>query len=155
MKYFICTIIAIVSATVIAGFFIVGSPAEERARRLDEQRIQHLQFLQSEIVSYWINKSKLPVNLAALEDNIRGITIPKDPDPESGGEYQYTVKGPLSFSLCATFARPSLDYEITTGKPRVAEPFGYDIQQNWQHEAGLTCFDRTIDPEIYKPTKIR
>jgi hypothetical protein len=23
--------------------------------------------------------------------------------------------------------------------------------ESWDHEAGKTCFERTIDPEIYKP----
>lgn len=153
MKYFVYSIIVIVIVTVIAGFFIVGSPKEERLRRFDQQRVEHLQFLQSEIVNYWMSKESLPKNLPALKDNIRGITIPTD--PETGGEYQYEIKGPLSFSLCATFARPSLESEINTGQPKPVAPYGYGVQENWQHGAGYVCFDRTIDRDIYKPAKPR
>jgi hypothetical protein len=153
MKYFVYAIIAIVSATVIAGFFIVGSPQEERLRRFDQQRVEHLQFLQSEILHYWINKERLPAQLSDLQDNIRGLAIPTD--PETGAEYIYEKGNDLTFTLCATFARESLDYDEISGKPRPAEPFGYGIQQNWQHGAGYTCFERTIDEDFYKPIKQR
>lgn len=153
MRYFVYTIIGIVAATVIAGFFIVGSPKEERLRRFDQQRVEHLQFLQSEIVNYWMNKELLPKNLEALKDDIRGIAIPTD--PETGSEYQYAIKGPLNFSLCATFAKPSLESGVNIGQPKPVAPYGYGIQENWQHDAGYTCFERIIDPEIYKSTKLR
>lgn len=159
MKYFIYTIIGIVAAAVVAGFFIVGSPKEERLRKLDDLRVQDLQFLQSEILTYWINKEHLPENLDLLKDDIRGIVVPKD--RETGEDYSYAVKGPETFELCATFARPNLPktrLDGNTAKPaRAPEPFApvYDLYspQNWQHDAGLVCFERTIDKEIYKPVK--
>lgn len=153
MKYFVYTIIVIVIVTVIVGFFIVGSPKEERLRRLDQQRVEHLQFLQSEILNYWINKERLPTDLSDLQDDIRGLAIPTDPETDT--EYVYKKMSELTFSLCATFERPSLESDVGVGKTRPAEPFGYGIQQNWQHEAGLTCFDRTIDPDVYKPAGLR
>ena len=153
MKYFIYTVIGIVTAAIIAGFFIVGSPKEERLRRFDQQRVEHLQFIQSEVLNYWMNKNQLPGQLSSLEDNIRGIRIPND--PETGAPYIYEIENSLTFSLCATFARPSLESEIISGKPRPIEPYpyGYGIQQNWQHDVGYTCFERTIDKDFYKPVK--
>ncbi len=148
MRIFIYTVIGIVVAAVIAGFFIVGSPKEERLRRFDDRRIQDLQGIQSEIINYWINKGKLPENLGLLKDDIRGVVIPKD--PETGSDYQYQVKGILSFSLCADFARQSLGAPVSAPKP--AYPAGgYPADQNWDHAAGLVCFERTIDKDFYRP----
>jgi len=62
-KVFAYATSTILLVAVIAGFFIVGSPQEGRLRRFDEQRVQNLQFLQSEIVSFWINKERLPKSL--------------------------------------------------------------------------------------------
>ena len=151
MKYFVYTIIAIVAASIVAGFFIVGSPKEERLRRFDQQRVEHLQFLQSELVNYWINKERLPETLDVLNDDIRGIAVPTD--PETGTAYAFEKSGALSFSLCATFARPSLESETFAGRPKPVEPYGYGIQQNWQHDTGYTCFQRTIDKDLYKSLK--
>lgn len=151
MKYFVYAIIAVVAATVIAGFFIVGSPQEERMRRFDDQRVSHLQIIQSEVVSYWINKGRLPAALSELEDDIRGFRAPTD--PETGTEYAYSVTAPESFTLCATFVLSSSGTP-SFGKPvpRPVEPYG-EISQNWQHDAGNVCFERTIDPDYYKPVK--
>ena len=160
MKYFIYTIIGIVAASIIAGFFVVGSPKEERLRKFDDLRVQALQFLQSEVLTYWINKERLPDELVLLEDNLRGIVVPKD--PETGEDYGYKIKGPETFELCAVFARPNLpktrfgDDAVKPPMPAF-EPFTpvRDLYspQNWQHDAGLVCFERTIDKEIYKPVK--
>lgn len=153
MKYFVYTIIGIVTIAVIAGFFIVGSPKEERLRRFDEVRVQDLQFLQSEIINYWMNKNLIPENLLLLRDDIRGVNIPRD--PETGNEYRYAVKGPLSFSLCAVFARPTIESDVTKTKfSRPSAPYpaeSYYGQENWMHGSGEVCFERTIDPQIYKP----
>ncbi|TSC89623.1 MAG: hypothetical protein G01um10143_113 [Parcubacteria group bacterium Gr01-1014_3] len=150
MKYFIYTIIAIVTVAVVAGFFIVGSPREERSRRFDQQRIEHLQLLQSELINYWMNKAKLPANLSLLKDDLRGITIPTD--PESNQSYVYKVLGPLKFQLCASFNLPSLSTVYTNeGKPMPIDP--YYAGQNWSHDAGQVCFDRTIDKDFYQPVK--
>lgn len=151
MKYFIYTVIAIVATSVIAGFFIVGSPKEERMRQFDEQRVGHLQFMQSEILNYWINKGKLPVKLADLEDDLRGVRVPTD--PETGTNYDYKILGTEKFSLCANFTLPTLGINQMMEKPMpIMERFG---QQSWDHQAGPTCFERTIDKDFYKPTKIR
>lgn len=148
MKYFVYTVIGIVVAAIIAGFFIVGSPKEERLRRFDERRVQDLQFLQSEIINYWLTKSRLPENVFALRDDIRGVAIPRD--PQTGDEYRYEVKGSLTFSLCASFARPSV---APPGVPKPVRPIepSYFGEENWQHGAGFICFERTIDPERYRP----
>ncbi len=149
MRYFTYLIIAIVAAAIIAGFFILGTPQEERLRKLDDLRISDLQNIEWQIITYWQAKGQLPEKLADLIDSTRGVIIPVD--PETGAEYEYLVKAELEFTLCAIFSTsgpgPNLD---NVARPMVYEkpiPTGSD---NWQHTAGRTCFDRVIDPDFYK-----
>lgn len=152
MKYFIYTIIGIVFVSVVAGFFIVGSPQKERMRRFDEKRIQDLQFLQSEILNYWLNKGNLPLTIEDLSDDIRGVVIPKD--PESGSNYEYTRKTDEIFILCADFILSSFIRSESNLKPRFPVGISYE-QQNWEHGVGRTCFERKIDKELYRPLKAK
>ncbi len=152
MKYFAYTIIGIVALTIIAGFFIVGSPAQERLRRTDDQRVQYLQIIQSEIINYWMSKARLPEKLADLEDNIRGFVAPND--PVTSAAYEYVVRGPEMFTLCATFDLPNTaTSETLTPKP-LSMSYPASGESNWQHQAGYTCFERTIDTDFYRPKKI-
>ena len=151
MKYFVYSIIVIVAAAIITGFFIVGSPTTERLFRFDEQRIQDLQSIQWQITDYWQNKQKLPAELADLNDDLRGIKVPTD--PESGANYEYYIDSTYTFRLCATFNKPS---RSGPGETYVEYPKPYDTSlsgaDNWQHEAGTACFKRTIDPDFFKKT---
>lgn len=128
--------------TIAAGFLIIGSPADIRLMRLDDQKVGDLSTIQWQIVNYWQQKEALPATLEALEDPISGFVVPVD--PQSGEAYAYRVTGAASFSLCAMFNRASAAQESLT------RPVGY-TEENWMHEAGETCFARTIDPERYPP----
>ncbi len=141
------TLSLVVLTSIISGFFIIGTPGEQRARRFDDQRISDLQMLQSQIINHWIRKEELPQNLNELEDSISGFVAPQD--PETDLVYEYIVIDSLSFELCATFKTSSKDFGVSS---RVSKPFySYDsFQQHWDHEAERTCFERTIDPELYE-----
>lgn len=143
----ILSVVALVS--IVIGFFVVGTPIDQRNRRFDEQRVQELQMLQGQIVNFWTLKHNLPSDLSLLEDDISGFIVPMDPASKTA--YEYKITGPLTFELCATFAISS---QITDGIGRgktspVYYPNG-SMGDNWNHEAGRTCFTRTIDPELYK-----
>ncbi len=151
MKYFSYIIIAIIAISVVAGFFIVGSPKEERLMRLDDQRIQDLQNIQWQIINYWQNKKRLPEKLTDLIDNISGFYPPLD--PETKQDYTYQVTGSESFTLCANFSRPSTSRTLYFPEPELATPPTREVvtkRDNWQHEIGMFCFDRTIDKDLYK-----
>jgi len=152
-------VIALVAIAIISGFFIVGSPKEERLRRFDMTRVENLQFIQNEIVNFWQRKNgALPKNFDELKDDIRGISIPRD--PENGSDYVYEITGAESFKFCASFNRPSLEreYSKTAMRPMPAydyyAPYGVS-GNNWKHPAGQHCFDRKIDKDLYKPEKPR
>ena len=145
---------AVILASIVYGFFLIGLPSSQRARRFDEQRVNNLTTLQSEIINYWQQKDELPQSIDALRSQITGFVPPVD--PETAQPYEYTVVGALSFNLCATF-KTSTTYQsggMMRSMPVPAVPPGgyYPYQQNWNHGIGRVCFERTIDPELYKRT---
>lgn len=150
------TLSIVVIVSIVAGFFIIGTPQEQRARRFDEQRVSDLQSLQNQIVNYWIQKETLPPSLNLLEDSISGFFVAKD--PQNQADYEYNILSPLSFELCAVFKTSSKDFSTTYkgSRPMSVVPlyYGPSFQQNWDHEAERTCFARTIDPELYKPKQV-
>ncbi len=146
---------AFIIASIISGFSVVGSPAEQRERRYDSQRANDLQSLQWQIVSYYQQKGGLPGSIEDLKDPISGYMIPTDPKTGEPYEYKLIGQSAKAFELCATFARKSEIFGVQYA-PRptmsMAEPIGR-VPENWQHEAGRTCFTRTIDPALYPPFK--
>lgn len=143
---------ALVLCSIVAGFFIVGTPQQARLMRFDDQKVNDLSILQSQVVNYWQLKQKLPASLADLQDPLGYASIPVD--PQTGDAYKYKVTGPLSFQLCATF---NAEGGMQNGAARVTKPIGpygeNGITDTWQHGAGEKCFDRAIDPERYPPIK--
>ena len=145
----------IVLAAIVSGFFIVGTPAEQRARRFDERRVSDLQTIQNQLVNYWIQKEELPEELGELaKDKLSGFILPID--PETGESYEYTKLTAFSFELCAVFRTESsndngMNYgfhksELLTPRMMLIP----DQFNTWLHGPDSTCFERTIDPELYK-----
>ena len=143
----------LVLATIIVGFVIAGTPATQRARRLDEQRINDLQEIQGQVLDYWIRKAALPAAALDLNNPLNGFNFPADPDTRI--PYTYRPTGDLSFELCADFQTNSSDSPSAAAKPvapRALYPGdGIPTQEPWTHGKGHACFTRTIDPELYKP----
>ena len=137
---------ALVIIAIISGFFIMGTPGQVRLMRFDGQKVSDLQNIQWQIVNFWQQKETLPKTLADLEDPIGGFIPPVD--PQTGESYGYTATGKLSFDLCAVFNAESRDGSSVEKMP--VRAYG-SIEENWQHDAGEVCFDRTIDPDRYPP----
>lgn len=148
MKYFVYIIIAIVAAAIVTGFFVVGSPREERMRRFDAERVQHLQMIQGYIGEYYRAKTKIPNTLNELNDQFRGVIVPQD--PETSTSYEYQKSEDLKFTLCAVFNRASIGQTENKYRPVVpfGGPFGADT---WEHVEGRVCFERTIDKDFFTP----
>lgn len=151
MKVFIGVVIAIVTASVVWGLYVIGSPEKTRLRKFDDIRLQHLQQIQSELLSYWQSKDVLPAQLDMLRDDLTGVTVPKD--PQTGAPYEYRKTGELTFTLCANFALSTDERKLNDkdlSYPMYG-PYGpYIIEQTWEHGVGRQCFDRTIDKERYQ-----
>lgn len=143
---------------IVLGFIIVGSPTKQRSIRFDSQRVSDLQNVQWQIVNYWQQKGKLPVNLEEVKDPISGAIIPLD--PENKTPYEYSLKNPTTFELCAIF---DLEQQDTKGRGEygsyggIAVDMSYPMMMpenvNWKHTAGRVCFERVIDAEKYPVIK--
>jgi hypothetical protein len=150
---------ALILVSIVAGFFIMGTPGQVRLYRFDDQKVQDLQNIQWQLVNYWQSKGTLPTSLDQLNDPISGVVVPTD--PETRESYGYTKSGVLSFSLCANFnaaTQPNsptvMRYPAAPSVPIPAGIKGVDLNtEPWTHAAGNVCFDRTIDPERYPTTK--
>lgn len=142
----------LVAAAIVGGFFVVGSPQQERVRRFDERRIQDLQIVQSEIINYWRLKEKLPASVDALRDDIRGFVPPRD--PQTDAPYEYAVKSIEGFELCAIFVFSNGGLSgIAPPHAYLAYPEPYYGKGSWDHGVGRTCFERKIDRELYPPER--
>jgi hypothetical protein len=130
----------VVAFAIVWGFVLAGSPASRRLERLDEQRLQDLQTIASEIASMVINpdertqlKEPLPSTLDEAVQRARGARLnPRDPD--TGKPYRYTIVDETTYKLCASFTgRRESDYRVF-----------------WNHPAGEHCFTiNVVDPPPY------
>ena len=137
---------------IIAGFFIVGTPGQARLYRFDAQKVNDLQTIQSQVTSYYQAKQKLPTALADINTSLSYGPLPVD--PQTGESYIYQSAGALSFKLCANFNAASRGSQSANAVSTIPLPAGIKgTQDNWQHDAGQVCFDRTIDPAFYPPLK--
>ncbi|MBL8158616.1 hypothetical protein JNK62_03740 [bacterium] len=140
----------LVLVTILAGFFIMGTPAEARLYRFDSQKADDLLSIQWQVVNFWQQKETLPASLEELNDPIGGWRNPVD--PQSGESYRYERTSNSSFKLCATFNRSSDENKRQSSIARPAAMYGAPMpDENWDHGEGEHCFDRTIDPERYPP----
>lgn len=152
------------------AFCVMGSPWTQRSLRLDEKRMQDLQGIQWQIINFWQQKERLPVDLKELVNPISGYSLPVDPDFEKGINYEYNILDAklLKFELCATFAMPipkgwqeysyggvvplsGVAKDVAVSEPATYPYPGGGTNESWSHEAGHACFERTIDKEIYPP----
>ena len=58
--------VAIVLLAIVIGLAVIGSPADERARRLDERRVRALQGLAGAVDEYWRVRGRVPQSIAEL-----------------------------------------------------------------------------------------
>ncbi len=144
-------VLVLMLATIVAGFFIIGTPAQALRYREDEQKVSDLQQIQSQVISYWQQNGALPSSLDKISQPLTGGSLPID--QQAGQEYSYSIVNKTTFKLCATFNATTAPYAITQNELTipVAAPGGQrnDAQTSWFHDAGQQCFTRIIDPSQY------
>ena len=118
-----------VIAAVVAGMLVLGSPASQRARRLDQRRVEDLRGAAAGVDLYWTRNARLPSSLDELPSELGSAPAPRD--PVSGQPYEYAVRDDRRYQLCATFERDS-STDIDTYRPR---------DEFWTHPAARHCFD--------------
>ena len=122
---------AVVAATVIGAFVLLGSPGEQRTRRFDERRLADLRAASAAIDLHFPRHGTLPGSLDELPVELG--PAPAARDPRTGAPYEYERLGADRYRLCATFARESQQ-----------ERWGPE-RDFWAHGAGRQCFE--IDAE--------
>ncbi|MDQ2995078.1 MAG: hypothetical protein M3R00_09115 [Pseudomonadota bacterium] len=131
-KFFGSIATAMVIAVIIAGLILAGSPAKERERRFDTQRVNDIAQIASAIDMYISKNDQLPASLVELTkpEVARLYSINSIKDPKTAVEYQYATTGKTSYQLCATFEQPSV------AKSRAM----YGDNRGWEHPVGYKCF---------------
>lgn len=119
--------VALVLVAIVLGIMALGSPLDQRARRLDERRIGALQSLTGAVDEYWRIHNRLPQSIAELASDPR-LTAPRE-DPVSGHEYAYRTLTERTYQLCADFDRQSSGLRDT---------------RQWAHPSGKHCFDLQV-----------
>lgn len=118
---------AVVVAAVSIGLFIIGSPGEQRAIRLDERRVEDLRGISRSVDLYWTRQGSLPATFDEVAELLGAFDVPVD--PETSMPYEYRILEGSSYQLCAGFSR-----ESAGGGRRLTDPF-------WSHARGRQCFD--------------
>lgn len=124
---------------IIAGFFIIGTPAEQRDIRMDEERISDLQEISYAIDLHYSDEESLPEDLSSIKDRYFSIN-----DPETNAPYEYRVIDENSYELCATFERGRINNEMRQR---------WEAGSEWDYTEGRNCFERDAE-DIYKPLPI-
>ena len=119
--------LAAVAAGLVGAFLQLGSPAERRRLRLDEQRVGRLQALRGDVEEHLQLEKRLPPDLAALAGKPWADAVTND--PVSLRPFGYEVLGPRRYRLCAEFDRPSRP-------PRPDEEADF-----WAHPQGRHCYE--------------
>jgi hypothetical protein len=116
---------AAVVAVAIGGLATIGSPGEERLRRLDVRRVEDLHRIERAANLYFTRQGRLP---AALQDlPVEGGLDVARTDP-AGTPYEYRATGESTYELCAGF---------DTGSGELSRSRTGDF---WAHGAGRHCF---------------
>ncbi|MBI2636365.1 hypothetical protein HYW84_03515 [Candidatus Peregrinibacteria bacterium] len=136
--YLFCSA-ALVLIAVVGAFIVTGSPLQGRSERFDEERLNDLRAIQSEIFSIvWAGQqynrpyglvpvTNLPKPLpASLEDVVANAQFqrPDIADPETGNPYRYLTPSDHEFQLCAKFD--------------LVRDLQYDVF--WNHPSGEHCY---------------
>ncbi len=150
-----------VVAAVAFGLVLLGSPAQERARRIDDRRVADLHGIAAASNLYWSRHSRLPASLDDLTA-APGLRI-NTRDPVSSESYGYEALDSSRYEVCATFDRESLagSGEAATVPPvvqmscqgchaaariRVDDPVTGHVNPRdlWTHGTGRQCFQLQV-----------
>ncbi|OGI72977.1 hypothetical protein A3D42_03065 [Candidatus Nomurabacteria bacterium RIFCSPHIGHO2_02_FULL_41_18] len=140
---------AVVLASIIWGFLVLGSPRTQRLYKYDDQKVRDLMNIDSQITSFFMTKGTLP---ATMEENVNINTYFIPPiDEQTGKPYEYKKLNSIKYELCAEFNKASS--ENSKLSERNLYPYG---NISWAHPEGKHCFTQTIDTTLYsKPLPIR
>jgi hypothetical protein len=126
---FVAISIVSVLAAIATGFWLLGSPGQQRQISLDNKRLEDLSSIASAISGQYTTPGSdqakpLPENLPAVLPAPGSLT-----DPVSNQPYEYRRLTDSTYELCATFATDSSEQDDSMW-----------LAQSWPHPAGRHCF---------------
>ncbi|MGD1857758.1 MAG: hypothetical protein ACFB2W_26280 [Leptolyngbyaceae cyanobacterium] len=128
----LATLAVVAGAT--AGFWVLGTPGQQRLIMSDRQRLEDLNAIANTL--YWKKQDQDDYVLPdALDPNDRRE------DPITQELYQYSKIDDSQYQLCADFATDSSTQRLTNTENR-----------SWQHPEGPHCFDLDVSqapPSLY------
>jgi hypothetical protein len=140
---------AIILASIIWGFSVLGSPRTQQFKKYDEQKVSDLQQLNSAVGSYYVLKGNLPKTFSDLISG-SGYYYFNQKDPQTNQPYEYvlTDQNTKSYQLCAVFNKNSEDRNKNPMGAIQSYPESNGVFQS--HPAGHYCFDEAIPASQYK-----
>jgi hypothetical protein len=140
--------VTLVAAAAVAGFWAAGSPNRERARKMDERRVDSLRNIGYAVENFYRAKGRLPEKLAGLPELLAETAT----DPKTHQPYEYRATGDDSYELCAVFEAESRvgDYNYGAPMPMSVPSRGIYGTIDWSHGAGRKCFSVTVSQEDVK-----
>jgi hypothetical protein len=98
--------------------------------------------LQYSIEAYYRINNQLPQTLDVLKENSYSPSESLDKtDPQNKQNYEYTIKSPIDYTLCATFTTDSMQQKEAYDE----ENYLYETYKNkFSHPQGHHCFDLKV-----------
>jgi hypothetical protein len=122
------------------GFSVLGSPRTQRLLKYDEQKVNDLLNINSQVQSFYALTGTLPKDISEAIRDQQYAFIPKD--PQSGQAYEYSKLTDTSYSLCAEFNKSSEENALNS---RAAL---YPGDTFFVHPAGKHCFTLWTNPNL-------
>jgi hypothetical protein len=119
---------ALVAVAAVSVSIWLTPPSENRARALDQERLDGLKVTEDAISKYFDIHHALPADLRALDIEKNQPIQANWHDPVTQQPLEYRIIGEQSYSLCARFARSS----------NWQNPEDYSFKK---HGAGHDCFE--------------
>ena len=133
MKNALCLLFGgIVLAIIAFGFYLTGSPSENRLFREDELRVQDLRHISSAVGRYFRDEKKAPTTLQSVFEECENQTayFCQRLQGAKPGDFEYAITDEKSYQLCTTFERAA---PFAKNKPRNSNNAAH-------HEAGRQCY---------------
>jgi hypothetical protein len=124
----VAILVIVVAIVVVRGIMIIGSPSEERTRRIDSRRVNDLQRISRSIGVYHARHRQVPASLEELATEPGFANVARDPVTDR--PYGYRMFNANSYQLCGTFDRDTADSRA---------------QDFWAHGIGEQCFTLNLE----------
>ena len=123
-----------VAAGTVAGFWVLGTPGQQRLIMGDRQRLEDLNAIANTL--YWRQQDQTDYGLPDALD-----AADRREDPITREFYQYSKIDEDRYKLCANFATDSDTHKLANPN-----------NKSWQHPQGFHCFELELGqqpPSLY------